>query len=172
MLFTAEYTIFERSDRVLGFGVTVVSGAAAVGIANGFQEVLLAVPTALALLFAYVFQLYGDALAFGAARRRLEEVLAQQLEAPALIYESNAAPVIHDPGSNRSVRLGLAVYGGLLGGSGAVGFVIVMAHGVLALVVYSVFTLASGAAAAVSFRDLGLLQSQVRDAVATWGDSS
>lgn len=129
---------------------------------------MLAVPTALALLFAYTFQLYADAFALGAARRRLEEVLAQQLRAPALIYGSKAAPVIHDPGSNRSGWLAQMVYGGLIMGSGVAGLVIAAADGLLALVVYSIFTLASYAAAALSIHDLGRVQSRVRDAVAEW----
>jgi len=156
----------ERSDRVLALGVTVTGVAAAAGIANEFEPVMLGVPTAFSLLLAYVFQLYSDTIAFGVARKRVEEVLAFGLHEDVLIAET-VAPVRHGR-VNPSIPLTQGVYLLLAGGSTVAGFAVAWNVSHLVVTLYLIVTLLAGAALAASVRDMRRVWQLARNEVGDW----
>lgn len=155
----------ERTDRVLALGVTATGVAAAAGVANEFEQVMLGVPVALSLLLAYVFQLYADVIAFGLARSRIERTLAEDLGEEVLIAET-IAPVRHGGRTNPSISITQGVYVALIALSGIVGGVIAERVGALALILYSLITFFALVAALWSARDMarvwGLAEQQLR----------
>jgi hypothetical protein len=87
-LFATAHDYNARNDRLVALGVPLIAAAAGLGLKEHHEEVLLAVPMALLLLMTYALQVDTDLRVIGIARRRLEQVLEIQLEAPALIYYS------------------------------------------------------------------------------------
>lgn len=89
-LFTSSQGYNARNDQLVTIGVTLIGAAAALGLKQNFDEVLLGVPAALLLLMTYALQVDTDVRIMGLARERLEQVLERQLGAPGLIYQSQA----------------------------------------------------------------------------------
>ena len=80
-----------RNDQLVGLGVALIGAAAGLGLKENFEGLLLAVPVALLLLFVYAIQLDNDIRVMRIARKRIETVLEEDLDGPALIYESHVA---------------------------------------------------------------------------------
>ena len=166
-LFSAGRSTNDRADRVLGFGVSFITAAVAAGIANGFPEVMLAVPVALSFLFSYVLQLYADLIALGVARGQVEKALERELGGPALIYEDRVAAVRHGD-VNPSIPFTQAMYALMISGSGVAGAIIAARHATLALVVYLGATGLAVTMMALSIRDMRAVWGKARAAVKDW----
>jgi hypothetical protein len=159
----------ERADRAFGLGVTVIIGATAAGLANEAADVLLGVPTALALLMAYVAQLYSDVAALGAGRRRVEQCIAQALKKEALMKETRIAPVRHESGVSALVVLAMLL---LLGGALIAGAIQAAAHSqAWILPAFAVASLVSVAAATVAWLDMLRTPAATEKSVADWPDA-
>ena len=166
-LFAAGRAGLERADRLLGLGVSLTAAAAAAGIANGFEQVLLGIPTALSLIYAYVFQVYADVAVMGVGRRRLECVLDMQLGAPALLYETKLAPLRHGDVSP-SIPAVQAMYGVLLVGSAIAGGIVAIDIGLAALIIYAGSTMFAACCLALAVRDMRRAGPRAEQAVACW----
>lgn len=157
----------ERTDRALALGVTATGVAAAAGIANEFEQVMLGVPVALSLLLAYVFQLYTDVIAFGLARSRIERTLAENLGEDVLIAET-IAPVRRGGKMNPSLTITQGVYVALIAVSAIVGGVIAERAGTLALILYSLITVLALLAALWSARDMARVWGLAEEQIGGW----
>jgi hypothetical protein len=92
-------------ERVVALFFSVAAIAASVGVAAGTPDVLLPLPALLFLLLSYMFQQYSDLTVLGGARRRLEDLVNDQLGGvKALIYETAVAQIRQVPPLSRSVR--------------------------------------------------------------------
>ena len=91
-LFTTAHSYNVRNDQLVGFGVTLIAAAAALGLKEKVDEVLLGVPVALVMLMTYATQVDTDVRVLGVARLGLERQLSRRLKVPALVYQSHAAP--------------------------------------------------------------------------------
>jgi hypothetical protein len=90
-LYATGHTYNARNDQLVAAGIAVIAAAAALSVKNHIDEVLLGIPVAFLLLATYAAQVDTDVRIIGVARQRLEDVLRDQLGAPALIYQSHAA---------------------------------------------------------------------------------
>jgi hypothetical protein len=159
----------ERADRAFGLGVTVIIGASAVGLANETADVLLGVPTALALLMAYVVQVYSDVAALGAGRRRIEQCLAQELKTEVLMKETRIAPVRHESGVSALVVLAMLL---LLVGTLTAGAIRAAGHSeAWILPAFAVASLVSVAAAVLGWVDMLRTPAATDQSVADWPDA-
>jgi hypothetical protein len=146
-LFKAGVSARERADRVIGVGMTGAAAASGVGVANDFVEVLLGVPTVLALLLTYQFSLYADLVAFGTARSRVEAALAARLREEALVAES-VGPSRH-ANRNVSIVLAQALFLILTVGAAVAGGFIAVQDGLRTSLLYFPLTATSAATALV-----------------------
>jgi hypothetical protein len=90
-LYATGHAYNARNDQLVAAGVAVIAAAAALSVKSHIDEVLLGIPVAFLLLATYAAQVDTDMRIIAVARQRLEDVLADQLGAPALIYQSHAA---------------------------------------------------------------------------------
>jgi len=111
-------------ERVVALFFSVAAIAGSVGVAAGTPDVLLPLPALLFLLLSYMFQQYSDLTVLGGARRRLEDLVNDQLEAKGLIYETAVAQIRQVPPLANSIRLLQGLLGAIVLGATAVATVI------------------------------------------------
>src|SRR3954453_15299960 len=166
LMFNASRACIERADRVLGLGVTVLTGSVAVGVANDAVEVVLGVPVALGLLISYVMQVYADAVAMGMARKRIEQHLADRLGQEILIYERRVAAERHSHGVSFVTGIGVGL---LFAGSVAAGLVIALQEDRWWVTAgYAVAAAAASLTTVISWSDMVKTPERAEAAVATW----
>jgi hypothetical protein len=105
-------------ERVVALFFSVAAIAGSVGVAAGTPDVLLPLPALLFLLLSYMFQQYSDLTVLGSARRRLEDLVNDQLGVKGLLYETAVAQIRQVKPLVHSVRflqglLGLVVLGAM-----------------------------------------------------------
>ena len=139
-------------ERVVALFFSVAAIAASVGVAAGTPDVLLPLPALLFLLLSYMFQQYSDLTVLGNARRRLEDLVNDELGAKGLVYETAVAQIRQVTPLVRSVRylqglLGVVV----LGATVAASVIAFRDHDALISVGYVVGTLLAAASAGYSY---------------------
>ena len=152
-----------RASNLLVLSWLVIVTGVLVAVATGTAEVMIAVAPATLLITAAAFQQFADVTVTGAARRRLEALVNDDLGGHALVYETFVAGVRKRPPLVGSVRLLQVV-------SGAAELAAIVASTVIAFGepdlwvagTYSAITAAAGAAAVMSYRDM-LRSSEVAD---------
>jgi hypothetical protein len=115
-------------ERVVALFFSVAAIAGSVGVAAGTPDVLLPLPALLFLLLSYMFQQYSDLTVLGGARRRLEDLVNEQLGAKALVYETAVAQIRQVPPLVNSVRLLQGLLGVIVLAATAVATVVAFDH--------------------------------------------
>ncbi len=139
-------------ERVVALFFSVAAIAGSVGVAAGTPDVLLPLPALLFLLLSYMFQQYSDLTVLGTARRRLEDLVNDQLGAKGLVYETAVAQIRQVEPLARSVRLLQGLLGAVVIGATAVATVIAFQdHSTLVRVGYLAGTVMSIASAGYSY---------------------
>jgi hypothetical protein len=92
------------AERVVALFFTVAAIAGSVGVAAHNPNAILPLPALLLLLVSYMFQQYADLTVIGAARRRLEDLVNDEIDGDGLIYESTVARIRKVPPLSRSMR--------------------------------------------------------------------
>lgn len=111
-------------ERVVALFFSVAAIAGSVGVAAGTPDVLLPLPALLFLLLSYMFQQYSDLTVLGGARRRIEDLVNEQLGAKGLVYETAVAQIRQVPPLVNSVRLLQGLLGAIVLTATAVALVI------------------------------------------------
>ncbi len=111
-------------ERVVALFFSVAAIAGSVGVAAGTPDVLLPLPALLFLLLSYMFQQYSDLTVLGGARRRLEDLVNEQVGAKGLVYETAVAQIRQVPPLVNSIRLLQGLLGAVVLGATAVATVV------------------------------------------------
>lgn len=115
-LFTVNQAGRQAAERVLALIVAASAVVIGAAINSGDDDVVMILPPFVLLLLSYMFQQYIEVTVTGAARARLETLLARRLSEHALVYEHAVAPIRkHDP-LRRSFRLLQAIVGAIVAG--------------------------------------------------------
>lgn len=145
-------------ERVVALFFSVAAIAGSVGVAAGTPDVVLPLPALLFLLLSYMFQQYSDLTVLGMARRRLEDLVNDQLGAKgelgakALIYETAVAQIRQVKPLVHSVRMLQGLLGVVVIGATAVATIVALNdHSALIRVGYVVGTILAMASAGYSF---------------------
>lgn len=124
-------------ERVVALFFSVAAIAGSVGVAAGTPDVLLPLPALLFLLLSYMFQQYSDLTVLGSARRRLEDLVNDQLGVKGLVYETAVAEIRQVKPLVHSVRLLQALLGAVvIGATSAAAVVAFHDHSTLIRVAY------------------------------------
>jgi len=139
-------------ERVVALFFSVAAIAGSVGVAAGTPDVLLPLPALLFLLLSYMFQQYSDLTVLGSARRRLEDLVNDQLGTKGLIYETAVAQIRQVRPLVSSVRYLQGLLGAVVIGATIVASVVAMEdHNLLIGVGYAVGTMLALVSAAYSY---------------------
>lgn len=134
----------------LFFSVAAIAGS--VGVAAGTPDVLLPLPALLFLLLSYMFQQYSDLTVLGGARRRLEDLVNDELGAKGLVYETAVAQIRQVKPLVRSVRYLQGLLGVVVIGATVVASVVAFRdHDALIIVGYVTGTTLAAASATYSY---------------------
>ncbi|MFL5816519.1 MAG: hypothetical protein ACJ76L_02855 [Conexibacter sp.] len=163
-LLAAYQACLERVDRFIGIGGSLVTAAAAIGLARDFDQVMLGVPVALALMCTYVLQIYTDCIVLTAGREHLERQLAADMRGEALIYATRLAP-LRQPDTAPSILGALVVYGLLLVGTGVAGAFVAVRLGEPALAIYAFAVVATFRLAGLALRDMTAARGRAPQAI-------
>jgi hypothetical protein len=139
-------------ERVVALFFSVAAIAGSVGVAAGTPDVLLPLPALLFLLLSYMFQQYSDLTVLGGARRRLEDLVNDQLGEKGLVYETAIAQIRQVPPLANSIRLLQGLLGAVVIGATAVATVIAFQdHSALIRVAFLLGTAVAIASALYSY---------------------
>jgi hypothetical protein len=139
-------------ERVVALFFSVAAIAGSVGVAAGTPDVLLPLPALLFLLLSYMFQQYSDLTVLGGARRRLEDLVNEHLEAKGLIYETAVAQIRQVPPLANSIRLLQGLLGVVvLGATGVATVIAFQDHDALIIIGYLLGTVVAMASALYSY---------------------
>jgi hypothetical protein len=117
-------------ERVVALFFSVAAIAGSVGVAAGTPDVVLPLPALLFLLLSYMFQQYADLTVLGTARRRLEDLVNDQLGATGelgakgLVYETAVAQIRQVKPLVHSVRLLQGLLGAVVLGATAMATIV------------------------------------------------
>lgn len=166
-LFATARAHLARSDQLLA--LAGAAGAAVVGLAikDGFEQVMLGVPAALFLVLSWVTQVYTDVTVMSIARKRIEDVLEEQLGESALIYESFAASYRAGPYLRGPLAMAVAV-ACFAAGVTVAGAIIAARRAAPALVLYSVATAIAFTAAAAAALDFVRVRRDAPSGLEEW----
>ncbi len=104
---SAESLLYTPIDRTFASAAVIVGLGVTVGVSQGRHAVLLALPTALAILFGFLLQMNVEMLNRLGQKRYLEELLNSLLRANVFLEEVYVAPTRQGPW--RLGRIGLAL---------------------------------------------------------------
>jgi hypothetical protein len=104
-LFQANQSGRNAIERVVGLFLSVGAIAGTTAAATHSANAVLPLPAFFLLLLSYMFQQYADITVMGRARLLLEDLVNDDLNERALIYETAVAKIRQRPPLNRSVRL-------------------------------------------------------------------
>lgn len=138
-------------ERVVALFFSVAAIAGSVGVAAGTPDVLLPLPALLFLLLSYMFQQYADLTVLGGARRRLEDLVNDQIGAKGLIYETAVAQIRQVKPLSNSVRLLQGLLGAVVIGAAVVATVVAFEDSTLIRVAYLTGTALAIASAVYSY---------------------
>jgi hypothetical protein len=139
-------------ERVVALFFSVAAIAASVGVAAGTPDVLLPLPALLFLLLSYMFQQYSDLTVLGGARRRLEDLVNDQLGVKALVYETAVAQIRQVEPLVRSIRFLQGLLAAVVLGAMAVATVVAFRdHSALIRIAYVSGTILAIASALYSY---------------------
>jgi hypothetical protein len=170
-LFTTAHGYNARNDQLVALGVTVIGAAAALGLKEHFDEVLLGVPAALLLLMIYATQVDADIRVMAAARLRLEQALEGQLGGPALIYQSRAAKFRQGDYVRGIMRVRLVLFLATAG-TAIAGADVAEDKGALALILFLVLLGALSLCLRRALADKGRAESDSTKALKDWARPS
>lgn len=129
------------AERVVALFFTVTAIAGSVGVAAHNPDAVLPLPALLLLLVSYMFQQYADLTVIGTTRRRLEDLVNNEVGGDGLVYESTVAPIRKTPPLSHSMRFFqslIFLIGMVATVAGAI--VAVRAHNALILTAFSLAT--------------------------------
>lgn len=139
-------------ERVVALFFSVAAIAGSVGVAAGTPDVLLPLPALLFLLLSYMFQQYSDLTVLGGTRRRLEDLVNEQIGGKGLVYETAVAQIRQVPPLANSIRLLQGLLGVVVLGATAVATVVaVRDHNALILIAFLLGTAVAMASALFSY---------------------
>ncbi len=104
-LFQANQAGRTAGGQVAALVLTVIGLAVAAGINAHTDVIALAIPPIALILISFMFQQYADVTVTGAARAVLEQCVAKELGAHALIYEYAVAPIRQRPPYSTSMGI-------------------------------------------------------------------
>jgi hypothetical protein len=104
-LFNVNQAGRQSAERVLALIIAASAVIIGAAINSDDDDVVMILPPLVLLLLSYMFQQYIEVTVTGAARKRLEDLLARRLGAHALIYEYAVAPIRKESSLKGSFRL-------------------------------------------------------------------
>lgn len=140
------------AERVVTLFFAVAAIAGSVGAAAGTFDVVLPLPPLMLLLLSYMFQQYADLTIIGTARRRLEDLVNDQLGGEGLIYETIVAEIRKKPPLIHSLKLFQVLLGILVVAITVMAVIVAITnHDPLVLVVFGAATTLTAASALYSY---------------------
>ena len=93
------------SDRILGFGITILGAVFLYGIKEAVHAITIATPFALSFLLLFCSSIFSAILSLGGYRRYLEDKLALQVGERILMWEYITPRILHTSFATASISV-------------------------------------------------------------------